>query len=572
MDELRTNIQPTTISLRKSPTGIQGLDEVLNGGIPEGRPTLLCGGPGCGKTLIASLFLVHGALEYDEPGVFIAFEETEKELVSNLASLDIDMQDLIDRQKILIDYIHLDRSEIEETGEYDLDGLFIRLASAIESVGAKRVVLDTIESIFTSFSNETILRSELRRLFRWLKARGVTAIITAERGDGSLTRNGLEEYVSDCVILLDHRLRDGIANRLLWVVKYRGSNHGNDEYPFLIDEKGIWMMPITSINLDYPVSREFISTSIPRLDTMLDGKGYYRGSSILISGTAGTGKTSLALSLADDTCRRGESCLYFAFEESPDQIIRNMRSVDIDLERWIQQGLLHFSAMRPSLQGIEMHLLSIQKLIREINPNVVVIDPINNLTEIASSTEVKSMLVRMIDFLKMHKVTALFTSLTEGGANDETTDVGVSSLMDTWILLKGIEHSGERDRVLYVLKSRGMAHSNQVREFRLTDQGLDLTDVYVGSGGVLTGTARLNQEAIDKEAAAQRKLEVERLKRELERKRRMLQAQIANLQDQFEAEVDELQRMIDLEEDREQLSIGDRQKIAKARWADSLSE
>lgn len=476
--------------LEKCQTGIKGLDDVLKGGLPQGRPSLICGGAGCGKTLLACEFLVHGALDEGEPGVFMAFEETQEDLAKNLAALGIDLEKLIEENNIFVDYVHIDRSEIEETGVYDLEGLFVRLASAISIVGAKRVVLDTIETLFVGFSDDAILRSELRRLFRWLKERGVTAVITAERGEGTLTRHGLEEYVSDCVILLDHRVQEGIATRRLRVVKYRGSSHGNDEYPFLIDESGIWVLPITSVGLNYPVSREFISSGVSRLDEMLNGKGYYCGSSILVSGTPGTGKTSLAAHLVAAACSRGERCLFFAYEEAADQIIRNMASIGIHLEQWIEKGLLQIQSTRPSFYGTEMHLLTSQKLIDEFKPDVVVIDPITNLSQIGSPPEVKSLLVRLIDFLKMNKITTLFTSLTHGGSPKEATDIGVSSLMDTWIMLSDLETNGERNRVLTVLKSRGMEHSNQVREFHLTGSGIELRDVYVAPVGVLTGTAR----------------------------------------------------------------------------------
>lgn len=557
--------------LRKSKTGIKGLDEVLEGGLPQGRPTLICGAAGCGKTLIASEFLVRGALQYDEPGVFMAFEEKPEELAENLASLDIPLNELVAQDKIFIDYVRVERSEIEETGEYDLEGLFIRLASAIDSIGARRVVLDTIETIFAGFTNEGILRSELRRLFRWLKDKGVTTVITGERGQSTLTRYGLEEYVSDCVILLEHRVKNRIATRLLRVVKYRGSSHGNDEYPFLIDADGIWVMPITSVGMDYPVSREFISTGVPRLDQMLDGKGYYRGSSILISGTAGTGKTSLAAHLVDQTCRNGERCLYLAFEESEGQIIRNMQSIGIDLSPWVDQGLLRFYNARPSLYGAEMHLLTIQKAVEEFHPAVVVMDPITNLEQIASQSEIKSMLVRLIDYLKMQEITALFTSLTQGGSVSDATDVGVSSLMDTWIVLNSAESGGERNRTLTVLKSRGMNHSNQEREFRLTDAGVELIDVYVGPGGVLTGSARLSQESAERAQSDQRRQELERKKREFARSRKKLLAQLEALQAQLESEEEELAQLIEMDEQRGAVLIRDREAMARARQSDPNS-
>ncbi len=459
----------------KSRTGIKGLDEITGGGLPAGRPTLVCGGAGCGKTLLALEFLVRGATLYDEPGVFMAFEETADELTSNVASLGFDLGDLIARRKLHVDYVHIERSEIEETGEFDLDGLFVRLGHAVDSIGAKRVALDTLETLFASLSNEMILRAELRRLFRWLKDKGMTAIITAERGNNSLTRHGIEEYVSDCVILLDHRVTEQISTRRLRVVKYRGSLHGTNDYPFLIDEQGIVVLPITSIGLTNEASDERISSGIPLLDAMLGAKGFYRGSSILVSGTAGTGKTSVAAHFVNAACQRGERCLYFSFEESMSQVVRNMRSIGIDFQRWIKYGLLKFHAVRPSEYGLERHLLTMHKLVDEFKLSVVVVDPITNLTLTGSLGDVQAALMRLIDLLKTEPLTSLFTSLSHVSTGLEQTVVGMSSLMDTWIVLQDIESGGGRTRGICVLKSRGMAHSNQVQEFRFTDRGLQPT-------------------------------------------------------------------------------------------------
>ena len=443
--------------------------------MPAGRPTLVCGSAGCGKTLLALEFLVRGATLYDEPGVFMAFEETADELTSNVASLGFDLGDLIARRKLLVDYVHIERSEIEETGEFDLDGLFVRLGHAVDSIGAKRVALDTLETLFASLSNEMILRAELRRLFRWLKDKGMTAIITAERGNNSLTRHGIEEYVSDCVILLDHRVTEQISTRRLRVVKYRGSLHGTNDYPFLIDEQGIVVLPITSIGLTNEASDERISSGIPLLDAMLGAKGFYRGSSILVSGTAGTGKTSVAAHFVNAACQRGERCLYFSFEESMSQVVRNMRSIGIDFQRWIKYGLLKFHAVRPSEYGLERHLLTMHKLVDEFRLSVVVVDPITNLTLTGSLGDVQAALMRLIDLLKTEQLTSLFTSLSHVSTGLEQTVVGMSSLMDTWIVLQDIESGGGRTRGICVLKSRGMAHSNQVQEFRFTDRGLQPT-------------------------------------------------------------------------------------------------
>ncbi|MGB8491493.1 MAG: circadian clock protein KaiC, partial [Bacteroidales bacterium] len=466
--------------LFKSPTGIKGLDEILFGGIPTGRSTLICGAAGCGKTLLAMEFLIRGVLDFDEPGVFVAFEETEKELSENVASLGFNLNELVKKHKLVIDHVHVERSEIEETGEYDLEGLFIRINHAIDTVGAKRVVLDTIESLFSGLQNPLLLRAELRRLFRWLKDKGVTSIITGERGDSTLTRQGLEEYVSDCVIVLDHRVSEQSSIRRLRVVKYRGSTHGTNEYPFLIDETGFSVLPITSLGLNHSVTSERISSGIPELDQMLNNKGYFRGSSILASGTAGTGKSSLAGHFVEAACKRGEKVLCFQLEESPAQSMRNLQSIGINLEPWVKEGLLKYHAMRPTFTGLEMHLASMHKLVESFKPRVVIVDPINSFVTGTNELEAKSLSMRLIDYLKMKQITAFFTSLTTGGSQLEHTDIFISSLIDTWILLRDIELGGERNRGMYILKSRGMAHSNQIREFLLTDNGIKLRDVYVG--------------------------------------------------------------------------------------------
>jgi circadian clock protein KaiC len=456
--------------LAKAPTGIEGLDEVTQGGLPKGRPTLVCGSAGCGKTLLAIEFLVRGATEYDEPGVFMAFEETAEELTQNVRSLGFDLDDLIARKKLAVDYVRVERSEIEETGDYDLEGLFVRLGHAINSLGARRVVLDTIEVLFSGLSDTAVLRAEIRRLFRWLKDKGVTAIVTGERGQGMLTRHGLEEYVSDCVILLDHRVTEQVSTRRLRVVKYRGSTHGTNEFPFLIDENGISVVPITSAGLNHTTANDERS-----LDGMLGGKGFFRGSSVLVSGTAGTGKTSIAAHFAAAACERGERCLLFSFEESQNQLVRNLRSIGLDLERWLKKGLLRIHSARPTLYGLEMHLAQMHKLINDFKPHVVVVDPISNFISAGTMTEAGAMLVRLVDFLKSQGIISLFTNLTHGGSNPENTDVGISSIIDTWLLLRDTERDGARSGVIYVLKSRGMAHSKQIRGFQLTDHGIEVT-------------------------------------------------------------------------------------------------
>lgn len=558
-----------TAGVEKCPTGIRGLDEITGGGLPRGRPTLLCGSAGCGKTVLGMEFLVRGATQFNESGVYVAFEETGSELIQNVASFGFDVAELCERKKILLDHVRLDRSEIEETGEYSLDGLFIRLDNAIKTVHAKRVVLDTVEALFGGFANEGILRSELSRLFRWLKSTGVTAIVTGESGDRVLTRHGLEEYVADCVILLDHRVADQNSIRRLRVVKYRGSLHGTNEYPFLIGKTGISVLPATSLHLDHKANDERVSSGIPRLDTMLGGKGFFRGTSVLVSGAAGTGKSSMAAHFVCAACQRGERALYFASEQSPSEIMRSMRSIGVDLETYVKRGLLRFHAARPTLVGLEKHLVTVHDAVTEFNPSVVVVDPITNFGAVGSDAEVTSMLTRIVDFLKSRQITGMFTSLTRAGDDPEQSEVGMSSQMDTWLLLRNLECNGERNRGLYVLKSRGMAHSNQIREFVLTDHGVELLDVYVGSAGVLTGSARIAQEAQEEASALVERQDLERKRLELSRKRLQLKEKIGTLQAEFKAEEQQVLRSIGEIEDREHRVGQHRVDMARLRHADA---
>jgi circadian clock protein KaiC len=565
----KTKTLSSSKTLRKSPTGIRGLDEITGGGLPKGRPTLICGGPGCGKTLLAMEFLVRGATEYGEPGVFMAFEETAAELTENVSSLGFDLKALVVSKKLLLDYVHVDRSEFQETGGYDLEGLFIRLGYAIDSIKAKRVVLDTIEVLFGTLPNQLVVRAELRRLFRWLKEKGVTIIITGERGDGTLTRFGLEEYVSDCVISLDHRVVDQVTTRRIRLVKYRGSTHGTNEYPFLIEKDGISIWPITSVQLDHVATLERIPTGIERLDTMLDGQGFYRGSSILLSGTAGTGKTSMAATFADATCRRGERCLYFSFEESPSQITRNMGTIGLGLEQWVKKGRLQFQAMRPFSHGLEMHLARTIKFITEFAPDVVIIDPISGLDTTGTPLEIKSALMRLMDFLKSKGITAMLTDLTLGGALDRS-DGAISPLVDTWVVLRDLETNGERNRGLHIIKSRGMASSNQVREFMVTDNGIQLTDVYIGPSGMLTGSARVQQEGRERAELVSLSEEAERQQLALECKRAALEAQIAALRAEFSGEEAIITRTVRKDKQRGAVLALDEAAMGRSRKGDAV--
>ncbi|HEY3322472.1 MAG TPA: circadian clock protein KaiC [Planctomycetota bacterium] len=557
---------PHTV-LPKCPTGIKGLDEITRGGLPLGRPTLLCGAAGCGKTLMAMEFIVRGATEFNEPGVYMCFEETAQELTQNVRSLGFDLDALVEQKKLVMSYVRVERSEIEETGEYDLEGLFIRLGHAIDTIGAKRVVLDTIESLFAGLSNTAILRAELRRLFHWLKEKKVTAIITGERGDATLTRQGLEEYVSDCVIMLDHRVTEQLTTRRLRVVKYRGSAHGTNEYPFLIDENGIDVLPISSLGLQHAISDERFPSGIPELDAMLGGNGFYRGSSILLSGTAGTGKTTVASTFLEAACRRGERSMYFSFEESMGQTIRNMHSVGLDLQPAVDQKLLQFHATRPTEHGLEMHLATMFRQIRDFKPRNVVLDPATSLLTQGNQNDVRSMMMRMLDHMKGQGITCFLTVLNTGGGPLEQSDVGISSLIDTWLLVRDIELNGERNRAMYILKSRGMAHSNQIREFLLTSQGVRLRETYLGPQGVLTGSSRMVQEMKDNADTVARQQEVERKKRELERERALMETRIVALKTEFEAKADVLQRSIHEIESLEQRAAKDRQQMAESRKA-----
>jgi circadian clock protein KaiC len=551
--------------LKKAPSGIVGFDEISGGGLPAGRPTIVCGGPGCGKTMFAMEFLVRGAIEFGEPGVLMTFEETGEGMSRNVESLGFNVPSLVAQKKLFLDYVRIEPSEIQETGEYDLEGLFVRLQHAVESVGAKRVVLDTVEAIFSGFANVGMLRAEIRRLFRWLKDRGLTTVITAERGEGTtLTRYGLEEYVSDCVVSLDHRVNDQISTRRMRIVKYRGSSHGTDEYPFLIDKKGFSVLPLSSIRLEHKVSKDRISSGVKDLDGMLEGRGFYKGSSILVSGTSGSGKSTLAAHFANETCRSGKRVLYLAFEESSAQVTRNMRSVGINLDQYIKKGLLQFRAWRPTQHGLEMHLLRVHDLVDEFNPQVVIVDPITNLIS-ANLNEVHAMLMRLLDFLKDRQITAMFTTLTANRGGEEQTEVGISSLTDTWILLRDLEVNGERNRCLYVLKSRGMAHSNQIREFVLSRTGVHLLPAYVGSGTVYTGSARLAQEAREKAEAMRERQQLEEKRKEFSARRTVLESQIAALRSELPSGESEFARHTRQRNERQQRVALDREEMGKMR-------
>jgi len=550
-------------AVEKTPSGIAGFDQITGGGLPAGRSTLICGGPGSGKTIFAVEFLVRGA-QRGEPGVFITFEESVADLSSNVASLGFDLARLQEQKLLAVDYVHLDPAEIEEAGGYSLDGLFVRLEHAIDEIGAKRVAIDTLEVLFSTLKDDSVVRAETHRLFRFLKSRGVTAVVTAEAGDGVLTRQGLEEYVSDCVVTLGQSVFDQSATRFLRIVKYRGSSHGTNEYPFLIDDSGFSVVPATSLQLDYQVSEDRISSGIPSLDGMLGGDGFFRTSTILVSGSAGCGKSILAANLANATCVRGERCMLFAFEESPSQIARNMRSVGLDLKKWQERGLLQLRATRPSLYGLEMHLVSMHKAISEFKPNAVILDPISSFMSAGTAHQIKAMLVRLFDWLKSQQITGLVTCLTTPQTREET-DIGISSLIDTWIEVRDLEVAGERNRALYLLKSRGMSHSNQVRELIISNTGVSLADVYYGPDGVLIGSAKLAETRRRAREERESAGDVARSERLLELKRETLEAQIAAMRAEYAAHEEEVQRRLRTARDHADAARSDRESLSQMR-------
>lgn len=559
------NRTPVTGKLLKAPTGIKGFDDITGGGLPQGRPTLVAGGAGSGKTMFAMEFIVHGATDYGEPGIYVSFEENVEDLKNNFASMNVDLNKLVEDKKLIIDHVFIERSMIEETGEYDLEALFIRLGYEIDSIGARRVALDTIEVLFSGLTNHAIIRAELLRLFRWLKDKGITAVVTGEKGEYTLTRYGLEEYIADCVIFLDNRVAEELSTRRLRIIKYRGSAHGADEYPFLIGRTGITIFPITAIRTDYKISRDRVSSGIPRLDMMLDDKGFFRGSTILISGTAGTGKTSFAACFVDAACRRGEKCLYFAFEENQDQIIRNMSSIGLDLKKWVDQGLLKFHIARPAMYGLEMHIVIMEDEVGKFGPQNVVIDPITDFTAVGGGRQMKSMLTRIIDLFKARGVTILLTDLIKGDINPERSEAYISSLIDTWVLLRNFEYNGERNRGLTILKSRGMPHSNQIREFIMSHDGIQLIDPYVGPEGVFMGSAKATQEAKDKARLMNKQREIQHRRDMIEEKQGEYEARLSALKAQHKVEESDLRKGLEIAEQDMQIQLSDREIISRAR-------
>ena len=573
MTKAKINLKPKSMpenrrQLPKALTGIEGLDIITNGGLPKGRATLICGGTGTGKTLLAMEFLLRGAMQYNEPGVFMAFEESTNDLITNVVSIGFDLDGLIASKKIVVDFVYIDQYEIVEAGEYNLDALFIRLGAAIDSIGAKRVVLDTIESLFSNLPNPAVLRAELRRLFRWLKEKGVTAVITGEGGTDTLSRHGIEEYVSDCVINVTVSIEERVASRRLRIVKYRGSSHGSNDYPFVIDGDGISLIPVTSARLEHKVSYTRVSSGIQRLDAMLGGNGFFEDSVIMISGSPGTGKTTFLAHFADAACRRNERVVYFSFEESSDQIIRNMRSVGLNLDHWVKKGLLVMECRRITQYGLDMHLLLAQKLIAEYTPKVVIMDPVTSFDDIANTSDVKRIVMKFVDLMKSRGITIVFGSLTPSEVQSESSSINISSIIDSWILLRDLESNGERSRAIYVLKSRGMSHSNQVREFLMTDHGIEICDVYIGTGGVATGGARLNMLAQEKALGLKLQEEIELRQFDLENKRSILDSRIAAMRAEFAAQEASNLKMIAQEKTRQAQLSTDRTAMGKIRNVD----
>jgi len=555
----------TRLFLPKSPTGIAGFDEITDGGLPAGRPSLVCGPPGTGKSLFAVQFLVNGATRYGEPGVFLTFEESREELVSNVRSFGFDIEGIERDGLLLVDALSME-PQVVDTGDFDLEALIVRLGYAVDKVGAKRVAIDNVEALFAGFGKPSLVRSELRRLFRWLKDHEVTTVITGERGEGRLTRHGIEEYLSDCVVVLDDRVVQDVATRRVRVMKYRGSTHGRNEYPFLIGADGFEVLPITSLGLSQDVSSERVSTGVAGLDEMLGGQGVFRGSGVLVSGTSGTGKTTIAASFADAACRRGEKVLFFSFEEAESEIFRNMASVGLDLAGWVQQGLLRFHCERPTTRGLEDHLATMQRLIRDFEPMLVVIDPVTSLARGATPFDVSAMLMRQVYYLKAAGITAVMTVLSADSRTEQTI-LNISSLVDTFLEVVMLSAFGERNRGLYVLKSRGMAHSNQIREFLLSDRGVDVVPVMIGPEGVLTGSARIAAESAERTTAEELSKESAELVRALERRRESVDAHVATLRADFAAEERLTRRLIEASEQRVEAVNQDRLAQGRRRTA-----
>ncbi len=464
--------------LKKSKTGIKGLDTITNGGLPKGRPCLVCGKAGTGKTILGIEYIVNGIRKFSEPGVIISFEERTADLMENVASLGIHLQKHVDEKMLAIDYVYIERSEIEEAGSFNLDGLFIRIAEAVRITGAKRILIDTLESLFSGFTNEQLLRAEIRRLFKWLKEKGLTAVITAEAGENTLTRYGLEEYLADFVLLLDSRMQNNVCTRRLRVVKYRGSKHGSNEFPFLISDTGFSILPITDISLDYEVSLERFLTGINKIDNMLGGKGIYRGSALLISGTPGCGKTSLAAAILDAACKRGEKVMYISFEESKKHMLRNLASIGIDIKKWIENNLFHFENFRVVSYGVETHLIKMIENLEVENPSLVVIDPLSSLTKETLTLESRSLVLRVLHYIQSKGITCIFTEIAHDDFN-EKSDMEVSSLMDSWISLRHKEIDGRRKKTLSIMKARGLMHSDQIYELLISEKGIDLQELPV---------------------------------------------------------------------------------------------
>ncbi|MDR3478719.1 MAG: circadian clock protein KaiC [Gammaproteobacteria bacterium] len=567
----KTKKTKAPVMLQKCLTGITGLDEITFGGLPKYRSTLVSGGAGSGKTMLGMEFLIRGAALYKEPGLFVAFEETQEELTQNIGSLGFNIKELIKNHLLVIDHIQINRSEFAETGSYNLDGLFIRLGCAIAQYKIKRVVLDTLEILFSNIANELMLRSELQRLFRWFKEKKITVLVTAEKGQNAISRYGLEEYVADCVILLDNRMDDQVSTRRLRIAKYRGSSHGANEYPFIINEGGFTVTAITSITLNYKASTKRISSGLKQLDTMLDGKGFYEGSSILISGPAGIGKSSFAATFAYNSCKEGKKAYYFAFEESVEQIVRNMKSIGIHLEPLIKKDLLRFHAINPNSAGLEAHMHDIQKLVNEFNPSVVIIDPVTNLKTIGNINQVQDVLALLVSYFKSKKITVMFTSLVteQKGIEYTKTNEGISSSMDVWIYLQYINSDGERNRAISILKSRGMAHSNQLREIIISKNGVRLEEVYVGTEKVLTGSARLIQATKLEIENSDKESDIKYKERQIQIRHKKLEAEIAALHEMLEGAKDEITSLNQQKERTYNLIAESRAKISKIRMADS---
>ena len=531
-------------------TGVKGLDDVLGGGIPQGHAMLLVGKPGTGKSILSMEYLLHGIELHKENGVYISFEESEKQIISNAASFGWKFEEMVKKNKLAISYIDMQPEQMRTVGDYDLSALILRVKGAIKKVNARRVVIDGINNLLSTFDDERIIRSDLLRLIREIKEVNATIFITGERGHDSWSKMGFEEYLADGLMHLDNRTDGNYQTREIQVVKCRGINHYTGKSPFIINSEGMSIRPLITADFDYKVLKSRVSTGIADIDNMLGGKGLYRGSTVYITGPSGAGKTSISSSFANGACSRGERALFLAFEESSDQIIRNMKSIGLSLDKWVNEKLLYFYTARATTNSLEGHLDNIMTMVREVEPTCVVLDPISAFRPIANENETKLMLIRLNDYLRARKITTVFTALSSDGEYSEHADVQLSSIADTWIVVRIMDYKGERNNVMQLMKSRGMSHSRQMKEMYFTGNGLKLQNVYQGPEGVLTGAARIGQEKYEKLKEARNVIEIDKNRKKIERKKSLLEASIEALKHEYEEELEALHAAIEEAEEQ----------------------